>query len=125
MMVRRISAIAEAAWACAAAGLSRQTGQRTFDSDDREARAGDAAFGRAGRGRHAAFLVAEAESVPGPILEIGNTNSRYRFAIGAKGFLNAWSGAAPAHHTAIGVGHLSGALRKLGALLDIETIQIC
>ena len=71
------------------------------------------------------FLVAEAESAPGPILEIGNTNSRYRFAIGAKGFLNAWSEAGPAHHTAIGVGHLSGTLRKLGALLDIETIQIC
>jgi len=58
-------------------------------------------------------------------LQIGNTNSRYRFAIGAKAFLNAWSKAGPAHHAAIGLGHLSGTLCKLGALLGIETIQVC
>ncbi len=71
------------------------------------------------------FLVAEAESVPGPVLEIGNTNSRYKFSIRAKDFLQHWSEAGPAHHCAIGVGHFSSTLKKLAKLLGIEYLQIC
>ena len=72
-----------------------------------------------------ALLVAQGESVPGPILEIGNTNSRYRFSLGARGFTNAWNAAGPAHHCAIGVGHIAGKIHKLGALLELPVIQIC
>lgn len=71
------------------------------------------------------LVVAEAESVPGPILEIGNTNSRYRFPIGARNFITQWSAHGPAHHCAVGVGHISTKLQKLAALLQIECARIC
>jgi L-arabinose isomerase len=71
------------------------------------------------------LLVAEAESVPGPILEIGNTNSRYRFPIGARRFVNEWNVHGPAHHCAVGVGHIADKIAKLGSLLGMETIRVC
>ena len=78
-----------------------------------------------GAGGKISLLVAEGESVPGPVLQIGNTNSRYRFSIGAKGFMNNWSKAGPAHHCAIGVGHVAGKLKKFAALLGIDVEQVC
>jgi L-arabinose isomerase len=71
------------------------------------------------------LLVAEGESVPGPILEIGNTNSRYRFSTGARGFVDAWCAAGPAHHCAVGVGHIANKIEKLGHLLSMPTIRVC
>lgn len=71
------------------------------------------------------LLVAEGESVEGPVLQIGNTNSRYKFSIGAKEFINEWSKQGPAHHCAIGVGHIAGKIEKLGSLLQLKVIKIC
>jgi L-arabinose isomerase len=70
------------------------------------------------------LLIAEAESVEGPILEIGNTNSRYRFPGGARKFVEAWNSKGPAHHCAVGVGHIAGKLMKLGRLLDMDVVLI-
>jgi L-arabinose isomerase len=71
------------------------------------------------------LLVAEGETVKGPILEIGNTNSRYRFSIGAREFINQWSKQGPAHHCAIGVGHIADKIDKLGKILGIDVVRIC
>jgi L-arabinose isomerase len=71
------------------------------------------------------LLVAEGESVPGPILEIGNTNSRYRFGIGARQFVERWNEQGPAHHCAVGVGHVATKIDKLGRLLGMEVTRIC
>ena len=71
------------------------------------------------------LLVAEGISVEGPVLQIGNTNSRYRFSIGAKEFINRWSKQGPAHHCAIGVGHIAGKIEKLGHLLKMNVVKIC
>jgi L-arabinose isomerase len=76
------------------------------------------------RGGGLLLLAAEGESVPGPILRIGNTNSRYRFPGGARNFVNRWNSYGPAHHCAVGVGHIWPKIQKLGALLDMDTVKI-
>jgi L-arabinose isomerase len=71
------------------------------------------------------LLCAQAESVPGSILEIGNTNSRYRFSIGARRFVEQWNSHGPAHHCAVGVGHIASKIEKLGSLLGMEVSRVC
>jgi L-arabinose isomerase len=78
-----------------------------------------------GRDGSTTLLAAEGESVEGPTLQIGNTNSRYKFPVSARQFIDSWSKAGPSHHCAIGTGHISGKISKLAELLNIEFISIC
>jgi L-arabinose isomerase len=71
------------------------------------------------------LVAAEGECVAGEILEIGNTNSRYRFPKGARGFVNAWNAQGPAHHCAVGVGHVAATLKKTADLMGIGFHQVC
>ncbi|MBR4977034.1 MAG: hypothetical protein IKY61_08255 [Thermoguttaceae bacterium] len=71
------------------------------------------------------LLVAQGFSEEGPILEIGNANSRYRFSTGARVFVDAWSRRGPAHHCAIGVGHVADRLEILARILKVDFIRVC
>lgn len=71
------------------------------------------------------LLVAEGESVPGPVLHIGNTNSRYRFSIPAREFVERWSKLGPSHHCAIGVGSVASRIEKFGALINVPVVRVC
>ena len=71
------------------------------------------------------LLVAEGNSVEGSILETGNTNSRYRFPVDIRDFINRWSKMGPSHHCAIGTGHLAHTIEKVAFLLNIQMIDVC
>lgn len=70
------------------------------------------------------LLCAEGESLPGPILSIGNTNSRLRFPLPPADFVNACCAQGPTHHCALGVGHVAGTIRKVARLLGLELKEI-
>ena len=67
---------------------------------------------------------AEGESLPGPILRIGNTNSRLRFGLGPAEFINRWSMEGPTHHCALGVGHNLARIGKLASLLKTPLVEV-
>jgi L-arabinose isomerase len=76
------------------------------------------------RGGHLKMLAAEGESLPGPTLSIGNTNSRLRFSLPPASFMNAWCEQGPTHHCALGTGHQAGVLGKVARLLNLEFVEV-
>ncbi|MBI4622592.1 MAG: L-fucose/L-arabinose isomerase family protein [Verrucomicrobia bacterium] len=70
------------------------------------------------------FIVAEGQSVRGPIPATGNTNTRGFFRPDVKTFLKRWVAEGPTHHFALGIGHRAQSLRRIGEALGIETVII-
>ena len=70
------------------------------------------------------LLAAEGESLPGPTMAIGNTNSRLKFSLDPAEFMNRWAEAGPTHHCALGVGHQLGKIKKLARLSGLELVTI-
>jgi L-arabinose isomerase len=71
------------------------------------------------------MICAEGESIPGPILRIGNTNSRLQFALPPAEFVNRWCEEGPTHHCALGVGHTRDSIARLSELTGIQMVTIC
>ena len=65
------------------------------------------------------MVASQGESLPGPILQIGNTNSRIRFSQDPAEFVTAWSHEGPTHHFALGVGHQLPKIARLARLAGL------
>ncbi|MFA4944184.1 MAG: arabinose isomerase [Lentisphaeria bacterium] len=70
------------------------------------------------------FIVAEGESVAGPVPPTGNTNTHGRFKPDVRTFLTRWVAEGPTHHFALGLGHRAAAIRKVAAAFGIECVAI-
>jgi L-arabinose isomerase len=71
------------------------------------------------------MVTAAGEALPGPVLKIGNTNSRLRFPEPPARFVSKWCQEGPTHHCALGVGHVKAPIAKLGELLGIPVADVC
>ncbi len=70
------------------------------------------------------FVIAEGESVAGPIPATGNTNTRAVFEPDTVTFLHRWFSEGPTHHFALGVGHHGETIRQIGAALGVESVLL-
>lgn len=70
------------------------------------------------------FILAEGESVSGPIPPTGNTNTRAYFKPDVRTFLKRWVAEGPTHHFALGIGHHAGTMKQIAEYLNIEAVII-
>ena len=70
------------------------------------------------------FIIAEGESVAGPIPPTGNTNTHGKFPPDVRTFLKRWCVEGPTHHFALGIGHHADELEKIAASFGIEYVNV-
>jgi L-arabinose isomerase len=70
------------------------------------------------------FVIAEGESVGGPIPPTGNTNTRGFFRPDIRTFLKNWINEGPTHHFALGIGHHAATIEKIARFLNIESATV-
>ncbi|MGD8500381.1 MAG: L-fucose/L-arabinose isomerase family protein [Phycisphaerales bacterium] len=70
------------------------------------------------------FVIAEGQSVDGPIPPTGNTNTRAFFGPDVRVFLKQWVAQGPTHHFALGIGHHGHTLQKIADIFDLESVIV-
>ena len=70
------------------------------------------------------FILAEGESVHGPIPPTGNTNTRGFFKPDVRSFLKKWVAEGPTHHFALGAGHHARTIQQIAEILNIESVIV-
>lgn len=65
------------------------------------------------------LIVAEGEIVPGKAMQLGDTNSRFRFRRGLRDFADGWAMRGPTHHSTLGRGHHAANLVKMGLMFGM------
>lgn len=70
------------------------------------------------------FVLAEGESLPGPIPPTGNTNTRCHFPPNIGQFIENWSLEGSTHHFALAVGHIAHLVSDLARCFGIECVNV-
>jgi L-arabinose isomerase len=70
------------------------------------------------------FILAEGQSIHGPIPPTGNTNTRGFFKPDVRSFLKKWVAEGPTHHFALGVGHHARTIQQIAEILNLECVII-
>ncbi|MET0454669.1 MAG: L-fucose/L-arabinose isomerase family protein [Mycobacterium sp.] len=70
------------------------------------------------------FITSEGNTVPGPLLAIGNTTSRVDFGRDPGEWTDAWSATGTGHHWALCTGHRSADIAAAADLLGIEHVTV-
>jgi L-arabinose isomerase len=80
-------------------------------------------IGLTGQGKFK-FVIAEGQSVRGPIPPTGNTNTRGYFEPDVRTFLLRWVAEGPTHHFALGIGHEADTIQGVADALNIESVMV-
>jgi L-arabinose isomerase len=70
------------------------------------------------------FILAEGESLHGPIPPTGNTNTRGFFKPDVRSFLKNWVAEGPTHHFALGLGHHARTIQQIAEILNLEGVIV-
>ncbi|NMO97680.1 L-fucose/L-arabinose isomerase family protein [Paenibacillus lemnae] len=70
------------------------------------------------------MIISEGDSIDGPIMQIGNTQTPVKFRKHPDDYMQQWFGESPTHHCALAVGHHASIYRKTAELLNCAHVTL-